>query len=366
MSKKAKKITIISLSALIVILIGIISVIVIINSKNNFDYLNGDAQKVILFIGDGMGENHIKNTEIFLDKDVFFTSFDKSGEMTTLSKDKSEPTDSAASASAMATGQKFHNDYVAYDSGKNITSITEIAKAKGLGVGIITTDELSGATPAGFSAHATHRDNTKDIINSQLQGNIDLLLGAGYDNYIEYQSDWENKGYSFVSTYEELVNTNHNGKIIGSFQRVYHTPEDDDLALSNLTAFAIDYFEKNYPNGYFLMIEGAHIDKMSHQNNIYQMINYLNDFDASVKCAYDKLHNEPNVSIIVTADHETGNLQLAESMENIDRELYLETYHTKKNVRYFIYQKDNEDINKIPKKIDNTSIFYICKALLNI
>ena len=84
------------------------------------------------------------------------------------------------------------------------------------------------------------------------------------------------------------------------------------------------------------------------------------------KYTYDKLSDQPNVSIIVTADHETGDLQLAESIENIDNDLFLTTEHTSKNVKYYIYQKDNEDISKIPETIDNTNIFHICTALLNL
>lgn len=370
MAKKITKIAIISLSVLILIFLGVASVINIVRAaqipNEEFEYLTGDANKVILFIGDGMGENQIKNSKLYLEKDIFFNNFQKNGYVTTHSKNTFWPTDSAAAATALATGQKVYNTFVAQDFGKDITSISEIAKANGLGVGIVTTDTLVGATPSGFSAHASNRGNDEEIINSQLKNNIDLYLGAGYEIYSQYKSNWEDKGYTFVNDYEGLMATNYNGKVIGSFESVGHTAIEDDLTLSILTTYAIEYFERNYPDGYFLMIEGAHIDKMNHQNNIMEMIKFLNDFDASIKIAYDELGDESNVCFIVTADHETGGLQLANKKEDISNELYTTGKHTHADVKYYIYQKDNDDLNKLPETLDNTNIFQIYTKLLNL
>ena len=142
-----------SLLTLLVIVTGSINIVrASTKNKEDFSFLEDDAKKVILFIGDGMGQNHIANTELYLDKDLFFTSFSKQGFVNTYSKNTYWPTDSAAAATAMATGQKVYNTHVGASFGIPITSITEIAKEAGLGVGIVTTDTLAGATPAGFSA----------------------------------------------------------------------------------------------------------------------------------------------------------------------------------------------------------------------
>ena len=55
-------------------------------NKDDFSYLSNKANKVILFIGDGMGVNHIENTELYLDKEMFFMSFEKKGYVNTFSK----------------------------------------------------------------------------------------------------------------------------------------------------------------------------------------------------------------------------------------------------------------------------------------
>ena len=115
-------------------------------NKDDFSYLSNKANKVILFIGDGMGVNHIENTELYLDKEMFFMSFEKKGYVNTFSKNTFWPTDSAAAATAMATGKKVYNTHVGSSFGKPYISISEIAKENGLGVGIVTTDTLTGET----------------------------------------------------------------------------------------------------------------------------------------------------------------------------------------------------------------------------
>jgi alkaline phosphatase len=96
------------------------------------------------------------------------------------------------------------------------------------------------------------------------------------------------------------------------------------------------------------------------------MINYMVDFDNSIKIAYDKFYDNKDVCLIVTADHESGGLKLASTKEELTDELYTTDGHTHDDVRYFIYQKDNSDIYKISDIIDNTNIFLINTKLLNL
>ena len=369
MRKRILRISCIALCSLLTLLVIVTGSINIVRAstknKDDFSFLDGDAKKVILFIGDGMGQNHIANTELYLDKDLFFTSFSKQGFVNTYSKNTYWPTDSAAAATAMATGQKVYNTHVGASFGIPITSITEIAKEAGLGVGIVTTDTLAGATPAGFSAHASKRSATEEIIATQLEHSIDLYLGAGLETYTEYQTDFEAKGYQFITDYRNLVKTSE--KVFGTFTEVKnYEAEEANPTLPYLTEYAINYFEENYPNGYFLIIEGAHIDKSNHSNNIMNMIKYMDEFDNSIELAYDMLIDDIDVCFIITADHESGDLGLAENVDEITDELYGSTDHTAKDVYYFIYQKDNEDLMQIPEQIDNTDIFDISSKLLYI
>ena len=361
MNKKLFKLLLSILNVIGIFLVILFAVIITRNIKtikNDYSFLEGKSNKVVLFIGDGMGENHIKISSLYLDKEPVFNSFSKNGYVSTFSKQLFLPTDSAAAATALATGKKVNNKEISYHKGKEIESISEYAKSLGYGVGVITTDDLFGATPASFSSHATSRSNVEEIIASQLISDIDLFLGSGYDTYVNYREKFEKNGYDFISKYSNLNITDH--KIIGSFTKINNYNTDNNLpTLPKLTEFAIDYFEENYPNGYFIMIEAAHIDKKSHDNNIFEMINYFNEFNNSIDVAYKKLSNESNASIIVTADHETGNLTNTENVTNISNKLYKSKGHTNKKVKY-------AKIYKQKQKSNGKSIAFILKLMLYI
>ena len=337
-------------------------------SRQNYEALLGEANKVVLFIGDGMGDNHIKTTSSYLEKDIFFTSFETSGHCTTYSNAILAPTDSAAAASALSTGQKFYNKEVARHKGKDIVTISELAAAKGYGVGIVTTDSLSGATPASFSSHANKRGDSDEIIKGQISSNIKLFLGGGKSTYDSYRNGFEHAGYTYTSDYSNL--STENDKIIGSFANVEaNNGTNETPTLEMLTKFALKYMETNCPDGYFLMIEGAHIDKRSHDNDIFGMVEYLGNFDNSIKYAYDTIGNNEKTAIIVTADHETGGLNYTgQTKSQINNKMYTRWGHSSREVPYYIHLQNSnlKPENIFRKVIDNTDIFRMCKSLLNV
>lgn len=372
MSKKRKVLISILLSISIVTLCILCTcfgiVISRINKLNNSDFssLTQCANKTILFIGDGMGENHVQATSTYYEKEMFMTTFEAKGYVSTFSNSIFRPTDSAAAASSLATGQKFDNKEISCHNGKDIETISEYAKSIGIGVGIVTTDNLNGATPAGFSSHANSRGDSEEIIQGQIESNIDLFLGKGQNIYEPYKHSFENKGYSYSNDLSTL--STNNSKVFGCFSQVV-SKEGTNLTptLEMLTEFAVNFFEENFPDGYFLMIECAHIDKCSHSNNIFEMMEYLNNFDASIKTTHEKLSEQNSVALIVTADHETGGLKNAKSTANITNSLYSQSGHTSQDVPYYIYVNPSKkvDIKQVIKnKIDNTDIFKLCKNLI--
>lgn len=337
--------------------------------KTDFSRLHGLASKTVLFIGDGMGENHIKTTETYYGERAFMRSLGADGFVTTFSNNVGLPTDSAAAGSALATGQKFNNGEVARHGGNNVKSVAEYAKEKGLGVGIVTTDNLYGATPASFSSHANNRGDTSEIIKGQINDVVDLYLGAGKGEYTKYKSQFESKGFTFATSFNDVVGSVSGNKLIMPFSSL---PSEDGTAdtptLEMCTEFALKFMEARFPGGYFLMIEGAHIDKKSHKNDIIPMTKYLKSFDNSIKIAYDRL-KDLDSAIIVTADHETGGLKYkdGETKDDIKNSLYTTKTHTGTNVKYFIFVKGlSADELKaiIPAKIDNTDVNRIARDLL--
>ena len=322
------------------------------------------TSKVILFIGDGMGANHVYNTELYAERDMYFSNFKTQTLVDTNSLNGL--TDSAAAATAMATGQRIENGYIAQNSeGEDITTITELAKENKYGVGVVTSDKITGATPAGFSAHADDRDNSAAILLSQRYSKIDLLLGSG--NYDVYSSKFTDEGWTWAEDYSEL-SLRKKRFVLTCDDVVPQNGTDEEPTLTQLAVYAVKYMEKHHSNGYFLMIEGAKIDKASHSNDIDAMIANLLDFENAIKEVEAMLKQAgDDYSIIVTADHETGGLKRAESKEQLTNDLYLLTSHTKAAVPLY-FSSTLERVPQIIAKdsILNTDIFLLCKYLLNI
>ena len=332
---------------------------------NHPDHSSALTPKVVLFIGDGMGVNHTYNTELYTGKQAYFSSFAITTMMETNSL--SGTTDSAAAATAMATGHKVENSILALGVNNSpIASITELAKNDLYGTGVVTSDEITGATPSGFSAHAKSRNNSAEILLSQESATLDLLLGEGSYSSV-YKERFEQKGWTWAESMNEL-NTEKK-RFVATFDEV--VPENgtsEKPTLTELASYAIDYMETNYPTGYFLMIEGAKIDKASHKNDVETMIKNHVDFDNAINLVDQKLASiGGGYSIIVTADHETGGLQRAESKDQITNDLYTTTDHTPVNVKlYFKSTLTTAPTILDSEVIPNTDVFRLCKQLLAI
>lgn len=321
------------------------------------------SNKLVLLIGDGMGKQHVK-----LNKDLenLITNSQVFGDVKTDSLTLLGPTDSAASATALATGVKVNNKEVSQHNNKNIKTISEYMKDENRGVAIITTDNLSGATPSCFSSHAPTRGDEEIIINGQIKSNIDLYLGKSTDMYVKKRNEFENAGYSFVSEYDDL-NLSSN-KIIGCFDTVNNTNGNEETPdILMLIRFAIEYMELKYKDtGYFIMLEEAHVDKNSHNNNISGVIDAVNGLTNVTKYLNECLTTLNSFSYVLTSDHETGNLSLKNinsDSSNITNYVFGSKGHTSKNVYYMLKTNNNKEIY-LPKTIDNTDIYKICKGIL--
>ena len=149
------------------------------------------CSNVILMIGDGMGFNHI-DMALANGLDTFYARLlDVQGSAITRSQSvlngDANYTDSAASATALACAYKTINGYLGIDSNKNsIQNVRELAYEAGAQTAVVTTDTITGATPAGFLCHHDDR-NDSSILQSQItnlknEGKVDYLAGSVGDN----------------------------------------------------------------------------------------------------------------------------------------------------------------------------------------
>lgn len=275
---------------------------------------NADKSKsVIYMIGDGMGQNHIDWAEHEYKTDFNMKSEDfVKNHVSTFSLDNGV-TDSAAGVTALATGYKTNNGFIGstYEKGglQDVTNLCEIARGQGKSVGIITTDNINGATPAGFSSHGCERTDTKNIFLKQIRFGPEILFGATPMD-ADVDECLKDTDYTFLSTVKEFKSLDLNKKkVIGAFDLQGFADINTDVSpsLEDMMDKAIEMLSKN-KNGFFLVVEGAFIDKASHANDFELMVSHTYEFDKCVGKAKDFCKRNNNCTCVVTADHETGGL----------------------------------------------------------
>ena len=272
-------------------------------------------KNVIYLIGDGMGFNHLEKTKKERSTTLVMDSFEIRGSSKTRSL-SSSVTDSAAGGTALSTGVRTGNSMVGVyyeDKNANISypkNITELCRDRGMMTGVITTDETSGATPAAFSAHSSDRGNAEDITNDQLGSDIDLIWGKS--NGIVTESSAQANGYEYISTYNEMMALPEGSKSFGQFTSSLWTVEQSNSRTPNLEQMAVKAVDllDDTDEGFFLMIEGAHIDKHSHNNESAKMTEALIEFDRTIDAMLKYAKEDGETLVVVTADHETGGITL--------------------------------------------------------
>ena len=275
------------------------------------DYLDEGIKNVIYLIGDGMGFNHLEKTKVERNTKLAMDTFEIKGSSMTRSFNK-KVTDSAAGGTALSSGIRTNNSAVGvypFDKTPKYSypkSITELCMERGMLTGVVTTDETTGATPSSFSAHEADRDNTAELTADQFDSGINLIWG--HSNGVATKSEAQAHGYEYITTYDEMMALGEGSYSYAQFttqlwnleQTAPYTP-----TLEQMTMKAIDILDDT-DEGFFLMVEGAHIDKKSHSNLSDEMTESLMAFDNTVETVLEYARAVGETLVIVTADHETG------------------------------------------------------------
>ena len=223
---------------------------------------NESIKNVIFMIGDGMGENHIRAGEIYKGEELNIQKIKDKTYVTTAS---TEPvTDSAAAATALSTGFKTNNGMLGKDEvGKDLENLIEYSHKNGLKTGLVCTQILNHATPAGFSVHNNYRYNYDEIALSQIKSCIDVMLGGGREYFSKYKTQMNENDFMWINNFSELRNIDKNSKVIGTFAIGSISEEEERISLADLSREAIARLDND--NGFFLMIEGSNIDTYYHK-----------------------------------------------------------------------------------------------------
>lgn len=290
-------------------------------------------KNIIFIIGDGTGLAQLFSGQISIagfDGRLHLQRMPVTGLVNTHAADQ-YITDSAAGATAYSCGVKTNNGMIGQlPDNRHCKTVLELAEEHGKSTGLISTSSITHATPASFAAHIDSRKKETEIATQYLHSNIEILLGGGLEFFVPQSKDnssriddrnlvheFQNLGYDFVQSYEEL-DTSPANKILGLFSNSGLPSGDRSPSLKQMTEKAINVLNTN-SEGFFLMIEGSQIDWAGHENNFEYMHRELSDFDEAVASVLDFAVRDGETLVILTADHETGGMNIlsGSTQENI-------------------------------------------------
>ncbi|MDB5245717.1 MAG: alkaline phosphatase [Segetibacter sp.] len=278
------------------------------------DGANTRVKNVILIIGDGTGlaQWYSGYTGNKGGLNVFNM---RSIGLSKTSADDSYITDSGAAGSAMATGKKTNNRFIGVDPhGKAVQSLSAVLAKQGVHTAIITTGDVTDATPAAFYSHVSERSKMDTIAADFLNARVDILMGSGIEHFIarkdgrDLLNELRQKKYS-VSTNINSVNTLTPSNVVVLDSNAALPAARRDNFLQKAMTFTLQRIAKS-KDGFFVMAEGAQVDWAAHANNMSWMVEEVKDLDKVIGDAMKFVDENKETLLIVTADHETGGLTL--------------------------------------------------------
>ena len=329
------------------------------------------ARNVIMLVGDGMGIQHRTAARIVSRGQTFgktngplaMDTLGVTGLVMTSSLNATV-TDSAPGMSSYATGHKANNNHVGvypdntadHFDNPRVEYVGEMLKrtrGRGFNVGLVTTASVIDATPAGNAVHTSFRDAYYDIAarmyDERAVNGVSVLMGGGATYFSPVAQGGTRKdnrdlvaayaadGYALVKTRTEVTTALAGAPpkaLLGlftprhmtvAFDKVGAGRYSDELALERnkdvrdqpmleeMTALALRSLAATSPRGFYLMVEGASIDKQAHESDAERSIWDTIEFDNAVKVALEFARGtntdaDPanDTLVIVTADHESG------------------------------------------------------------
>lgn len=271
---------------------------------------------------------------------------------------RQKPTDSAAGATAISTGTITRNGRVGVGpDGEQLVHIADRARARGMSTGVVSSVQISHATPPSFATHHETRKEYAEIARKMIEeSQLDLIMGAGhplYDNsgrraeepdfqFIGGEDLWNQivageaggeRPWTFVQTRDDflaLINGSAPERVLGiapvrETLQYFREGEGDDVfavpfnetvpTLKEMTLGALNVLSRD-PDGFFLHVEGGAVDWAAHRSNLPRMIEEHIGFDEAIEAVIHWIEENSSweeTLVVVTSDHETGYLTGPES-----------------------------------------------------
>ena len=360
-------------------------------------YIDEKAKNIILLIADGMSLSQITAYRMMkgsLNERISMDNFPYSGIVLTHSYNAAV-TDSASSATAYSTGFKTNNGVLGLDKDLNVLeNLTETIDKFGFVSSLISTSEVTHATPAAFASHVDLRWKT-DIISSQMiDSKVATILGGGRYFFIPEEEGGKredgrnllneiNQSHILLTQKNDLSNISSslNKKVLGLFADEHLRDEDkkDNHKLEPSLAEMLEYSVSRSNllidqgcAGFFVMAEGSQVDWAGHSNDFDYLIREMEDFNEAVDLALEIAKERKDTLVVVTSDHEVGGL-LIEPSNPIDNSLDEVKFsfntavgggtHTGVPVPVYAYGPGSENFTGT---LDNTDIYYAMLAALDL
>ncbi len=317
--------------------------------------------QIILMIGDGNGLAQLASGMFVNGNELNLTQLKNMGLVKTQAADDFT-TDSAAGATAYATGHKTNNRFIGMlPSGEIIENLPNILNEYGFKSGIITTDKLSGATPAAFFAHVSERDDVKSIMEFLPKSDLDFFAGGGKSDLkrspLDLSQQLVENGFSIVDNWSSISSN--------SASKIAYFASEESLPtfvngrgdyLKKTTLATLEFLGKT-DSPFFLMIESAMIDSGGHSNSSEMIVEEELDFDQTIGEVILYADQNPGTLVIITADHETGGVSIPQgSIADHSVELnYQSDDHTGIPVPIFAYGAHSGDFRGV---YENTEVFH--------
>lgn len=245
-------------------------------------------------------------------------------------------TDSSASSSAWGSGVRIPNGKVNQSSsGAKLVPLYDVLGSTGWKRGLVTTTEITHATPAGFASCVKSRGDGDDIAVQYLGRRVDVLLGGGRKFFTtkdrkdkrDLRADFRNAGYAVLEKPEDLASAPADVPWLGIFANSHMPFVVDQFGgiskvetvpqLAQMTRAALKRLSG--AERFALQVEGGRVDMGCHNDDAAAAIREMIAFDEAIDVCIEFQREHPDTLIVITTDHATGNPGLNGMGDNYDK-----------------------------------------------
>jgi alkaline phosphatase len=316
---------------------------------------------IILLIGDGAGLAYWSAAKLAGDS-LAIERMPVAGLVDTRGSDYPRLVDSAAGATAFASGVRSYNGAIGVGvrcrelmradsaavmrdpaSCDPLPSFFDLARERGMSTGLITTTNITDATPAAFASHVPDRSMQAEVAQQYIRKGIDVLMGGGRDFFDgtaradgrDLLVDLCQRAVCLSNAEEFNAYRPDDRSVVGLFApRLMPAAAEREPSLAMMTRAALAKLSRN-PAGFVLMVEEEGTDEAGHHNwPLPQLLDEVRSLNAATEVALAFAQTHPNTLVIVVADHETGGLTLKRDADTL-AVAYSTTGHTHEMVPLF-------------------------------